>query len=528
MPSAGMHLVLFISVHLQYMADERDDINGGWMATGEPGDWVRRIAGVHVFQWNPLRQAPGAPALAPINNFGDLLGPIIVERMLARQLPEAAPAPDARGRQLFTAGSVMHFARSGAVVWGSGINGKGLKDSTLSFGGLDVRAVRGPWTAQYLYDRGIRVPRIFGDPALLLPRLLPELDNWRRVKRHDVLLVPNFHDYSDFGEEVPRLDPTLPVAHVLRSIAQSRFVIGSSLHAIAVADALSIPARLLASPHENLFKYRDYLSGTGRPVARIATSVDQALDLGGHGSPDVDLDLLEASFPWDLWHDALGRVAKERARADAFEVDSVVLADWKSSIFQPGEETYDRLRRRFFDELVPEAISAASEAGANEPIPKLERAAEYRRQVLPWLHLSSLDERDRELVQCIERRDAGRLAVCAKLHDQPISAKIRMCRLLRDGALLSVSVTMSSIQNHLQGLNLLLESTSSSQSVVVPSPFFSLQNQQWLLELDIFVAYDKLSDNVRWRVSVELVGTDGVVQPITSQDGYILDIQGRG
>lgn len=70
--------------------------------------------------------------------------------------------------KLLSIGSVMHFAKDNDSIWGTGINGK-INESHLKFKNLDVRAVRGPRTREFLMGRGIMVPEIYGDPGLLLP-----------------------------------------------------------------------------------------------------------------------------------------------------------------------------------------------------------------------------------------------------------------------------------------------------------------------------------------------------------------------
>jgi pyruvyltransferase len=97
-----------------------------------------------------------------VNNFGDLLGPLIVQRIRATQ-GLGRPARDGQVR-LLTAGSIMRMARPGDVIWGTGVNGKsiGAQYSGLE---LDIRAVRGPLTRDVLERNGHRVPRVCGDPV---------------------------------------------------------------------------------------------------------------------------------------------------------------------------------------------------------------------------------------------------------------------------------------------------------------------------------------------------------------------------
>ena len=234
-----------------------------------------------------------------VNNFGDLLGPLIVKRMLAlhRVDPETA-----RGeRRLLSVGSVVHFARDDDVIWGSGVNGK-VSGAAYRFRALDVRAVRGPRTREFLVNRGINVPEVFGDPALLLPHVLPGLAAASEVKRHSLTVVPNFNDFSEYKLTSTLLDPRRPLRTCLERIAQSELVIGSSLHAIVVAESLGVPARLIRSPIEDPFKYEDYYLGTGRSTAEVAGTVEEAVGMGGESGPIFDAARLLGAFPFDLWH----------------------------------------------------------------------------------------------------------------------------------------------------------------------------------------------------------------------------------
>ena len=68
----------------------------------------------------------------------------------------------------------------------------------------------------------------------------------------------------------------------IRAILDSEFVISTSLHGLVLADAYGIPARMLRiTENEPLFKYQDYYEGTGRSTFTFATSVEEALTMGG-------------------------------------------------------------------------------------------------------------------------------------------------------------------------------------------------------------------------------------------------------
>jgi pyruvyltransferase len=186
------------------------------------------------------------------------------------------------------------------VVWGSGRNGK-EPDSHHQARRLDVRAVRGPLTRAFLEHLGIPTPAVYGDPALLLPLVMPDLAAAAREPEHDLTIVPNLNDASGHPQSDDLLHPQQPLATCLDRIARSRLVVGSSLHGIIVAESLGVPARLVRSAAEHPFKYDDYYQGTGRPSYQAAPDVATAIAWGGEPPPDWTPEPLLEAFPWDLW-----------------------------------------------------------------------------------------------------------------------------------------------------------------------------------------------------------------------------------
>lgn len=269
----------------------------------------QNIGGVDVLHWNPRRPIGLRPRrafrwtrstpLGPrVDNFGDLLGPHVVRQIVR----EAAlrPSREQRPPEVAVVGSIMHMLPARTVVWGAGVNGKHLQlplpDS------LDVRAVRGPLTRAYLAERGVAAPEVYGDPALLLDldSIAPVAPETRPATQ--ILHIANLND-----GEAPKMPgtvtmaPTSPLAEIIRAIRDSKLVIGSSLHAIIIAEALGVPARAVVSPSEPAFKYLDYYEGTGRSNVSFAPTAGDALEMGGLTSGPVLDPALLAAFPTDLW-----------------------------------------------------------------------------------------------------------------------------------------------------------------------------------------------------------------------------------
>jgi pyruvyltransferase len=269
---------------------------------------------VDLVHWNPSRLVlPGrlgkvVPWRRPINNFGDLLGPIIVAQILSeRRLVERT----VQSSRLLTVGSIMKMSRPGDVIWGTGVNGK-----SMDVGGgaeLDVRAVRGPKTREVLQAAGAQVPEVYGDPGLLWASFWPReqyLSEQGHGRIRGVTVVPNLHDWSSYSRRDGAISPRRAPSDVIREIALSDFVCGSSLHGIVLAESFGIPARLIAPKHEPRFKYDDYYQGTGRRGFSPAGSVEEAVAMGGEIAPVWDVDALLRAFPSDLWVES-GQVPPE-------------------------------------------------------------------------------------------------------------------------------------------------------------------------------------------------------------------------
>jgi pyruvyltransferase len=237
------------------------------------------------------------PRFKRVNNFGDLLGPLIVQRICETQNLSKHGLDD---RRLLTVGSIINVEGcEGDVVWGSGIHGS-LLPLRKPFPKLDIRAVRGPLTAQILRTTGNYVPDVYGDPALLISQLWEDSEIGIIRRSGGTVFVPN---YEDFFSAPPRsLSPKGNPVEIIRTIASANLVIASSLHAIIIADSYGVPSVLMESPSQSIFKYEDYYAGTGRSLPQISRNWLHAVD--ADPSPPLkswDHNLLIDSFPLDLW-----------------------------------------------------------------------------------------------------------------------------------------------------------------------------------------------------------------------------------
>jgi pyruvyltransferase len=248
-------------------------------------------------------------------NFGDCLGPIIVEKLVGCPMATengftAEGAKPSTGRNLLALGSIFHLAGPHDVIWGTGINP--FRQQTKfrwwdrKIKTLDIRAVRGPLTRRFIIDHWKRdCPEVYGDPALLLPKLVPTANRQPKPKRK-VGVIPHYHDLGAVKAE-HSISPFRPHDEILTFILESELVVSSSLHGLIVAEAFGVPARWLHSEHlpsfptEGTFKFNDYYLSTGRDPDDWAPSVDEAARRGGkEGITGFDCENLRSSFPFDL------------------------------------------------------------------------------------------------------------------------------------------------------------------------------------------------------------------------------------
>ncbi len=238
-------------------------------------------------------------------NFGDALSEVLVDRMLGYKVHVVENPFDAT-QKLLGMGSILSYANDNDIIWGTGINGKS-PPSAYRFTQLDVRAVRGPLTRKFLLERGIPCPEIYGDPTLLFPICFPEFKKKEHPSK-EYIVIPHYSDEYLFLDEPNMVSAKENWEHVINSILDSKFVISSALSGVIVAEAFGIPARLLivanANNTENLVKYEDYYFGTHRFSFRYATTIEEALKMGGEPLPICDLQKLFEAFPFDFFPSA--------------------------------------------------------------------------------------------------------------------------------------------------------------------------------------------------------------------------------
>lgn len=122
-------------------------------------------------------------------NFGDILTPVILDHYgyaYKYSQPEEA--------NTIMVGSIAKFSKPGMLVLGSGIMTEYARvcpDSNWVW-------ARGPRTRKRVIEVGGTCPEIYGDPALLLPRIYnPTMIE----KKYEVGIIPHYVDYDQVKKE---------------------------------------------------------------------------------------------------------------------------------------------------------------------------------------------------------------------------------------------------------------------------------------------------------------------------------------
>ncbi len=167
--------------------------------------------------------------------------------------------------------------------------------------------MRGPLSRDILIDKGIDVEPIFGDPALLLPIIFPDMSH-SPVKGKQIA-IPNLNEFDDCvglcPSDIKLVSPLSHWRNVLSEILSSEYVLTSSLHGLILSEAFHVPVRLFEPfGGETLFKYEDYLEGTGRKLTKIPPSFNESFQLNDGvelDKLDFDADKLLDVFPRDMF-----------------------------------------------------------------------------------------------------------------------------------------------------------------------------------------------------------------------------------
>lgn len=205
------------------------------------------------------------------HNVGDTLTPHILKHFTEgidfRLVRESASG------KFIGVGSIMRVIQPGDTIWGAGV--MRVTDRFPQGPQCNFLAVRGKLSKAILEKDGAEVPDTFGDPALLLPLMFkPEV-----TKTHKVGIIPHFVDTHLItqakgdklaeGDDWKLIDVFLDYQSFISEVLSCERIVSSSLHGIVIAEAYGIPAEWVVLSNRVIgdgFKFKDYLTGTGREI----------------------------------------------------------------------------------------------------------------------------------------------------------------------------------------------------------------------------------------------------------------------
>jgi pyruvyltransferase len=166
-----------------------------------------------------------------------------------------------------------------------------------------ISAVRGPLTRKRIIKTGIECPEIYGDPALLYPKIYkPNI-----TKKYKLGIIPHYIEkennfLKNFKKipEIKLIDIEGPINSVVDDICSCKYIASSSLHGIILADAYCVSSVWIKFS-DNVwgegFKFRDYFLSVRRSeteplVISEETMVDDIYNSFYNYKVDIDLNEL--------------------------------------------------------------------------------------------------------------------------------------------------------------------------------------------------------------------------------------------
>ncbi|MFO8081413.1 MAG: polysaccharide pyruvyl transferase family protein [Armatimonadota bacterium] len=235
-------------------------------------------------------------------NWGDALNPYLIRAISGRRVWFSE---DPSVEKYMVIGSIAHRCDSNTIIWGTGCVSP---ERQITRRPKKVCAVRGPLTRELLLDRGIEVPEVYGDPALLMPRFYdPQVE-----VRYEVGIVPHLVDRQNPWLRRYESDAAVSIIDVegglhsfVRKVKQCRHIVSSSLHGLICADAYGVPGTWVEFSDEVIgggFKFHDYFASIQRTEydrVRIneATTLSQIMSKHVPYEITIDLDVLYGACP---------------------------------------------------------------------------------------------------------------------------------------------------------------------------------------------------------------------------------------
>jgi hypothetical protein len=214
---------------------------------------------IHLAWWeNPY---PG--------NYGDWLTPYIFSHYTQERIIFQGLTSRAVRKHIVSLGSVGRFIKSNSVVVGTGVSSFKYPLNTKA----DYVSVRGPHTADLLLNSGGPKVESFGDPGVVLSKILPltrGTTNGRiALVRHHTHLQSPVVLPNNFDELSVLLSHPDDIVSFIKKLNEYDSVVTSAMHVLITCQSYGIPCALVVFKgfeeyvHGDGIKYIDYALGAG-------------------------------------------------------------------------------------------------------------------------------------------------------------------------------------------------------------------------------------------------------------------------
>lgn len=242
-------------------------------------------------------------------NFGDSINPLFISMLSNKKVVRVNPRFSSIDHVL-AIGSIIEHGSAQSIIWGSGFISE---NSELKEKPKKVLAVRGPKSRKRMQEYGIECPEVYGDPALLLPKVYsPSIE-----KKYQLGIVPHHSDKNNKlllelvsnNNNIKVIDlQKLDVWEVIDDILSCDRIASSSLHGIITADAYSIPSAWIQFSDKVIgkgFKFLDYFESVGRKdivplIIDESTQLEDIKSLFYDYKIKIDLQKLIDAAPFDI------------------------------------------------------------------------------------------------------------------------------------------------------------------------------------------------------------------------------------
>lgn len=204
-------------------------------------------------------------------NFGDWLTPFIFSHLSDLKILYRDPTARGFKKHIISTGSIGRFIRPNSIVVGTGISSLEYKLNRSA----NYISLRGPITAELLTKSGGPEVSSFGDPAILLSKILPinrDKTNGRTaIVRHFAHAQVPITLEEDMDEISILVSSPSDILQFILRINQYEKVVTSSLHVLITCHSYGIPCALVTFTGFNEkisgsgIKYTDYCLGADLP-----------------------------------------------------------------------------------------------------------------------------------------------------------------------------------------------------------------------------------------------------------------------